>query len=102
MCDEPMSSENGTSKTVKARFWPWLQGEIYAPFECVPSSLESGDSMDCGYLEKGIQIPMAQGQSSKITSMIRWIRTSRLSIMKFLSLAGWQGTWLGSDGRDYG
>jgi len=33
-----------------------------------------------GYLEKGIQTPMAQGRSTKIISMIKWIRTSRLSI----------------------
>ena len=33
-----------------------------------------------GYLEKGIQTPMAQGRSAKIISMIKWIRTRRLSI----------------------
>ena len=38
-----------------------------------------------GYLEKGIQIPMAQGRSTKIISMIKWIRTSRLSIKNSLS-----------------
>ena len=36
-------------------------------------------------LEKGIQIPMAQGRSTKIISIIRWIRTSRLSINNSLS-----------------
>ena len=35
-----------------------------------------------GYLEKGIQIRMAQGRSAKIISMSKWIRTSRLSIKK--------------------
>ena len=38
------------------------------------------------YLEKGIQTPMAQGLSTKIISMIKWIRTSRLSIKNSLSL----------------
>ena len=33
----------------------------------------------CGYLKKGIQTPMAQGRSTKIISMIKWIRTRRLS-----------------------
>ena len=35
---------------------------------------------------KGIQTPMAQGRSSEIISMIRWIRTSRMSIKNSLSL----------------
>ena len=38
-----------------------------------------------GYLEEGIQIPMAQGRSTKIISMIQWIRSSRLSIKNSLS-----------------
>ena len=38
-----------------------------------------------GYLEKGIQTPRAQGRSTKIISMIKWIRTSRLSIKNSLS-----------------
>ena len=33
-----------------------------------------------GYLETGIQTLMAQCWSTKIISMIKWIRTSRLSI----------------------
>ena len=32
------------------------------------------------YMEKGIQTPMAQGWSTKIISMIEWIRTIRLSM----------------------
>jgi len=39
-----------------------------------------------GYLEKGIQTPVAQGRSTKIISMIMWTRTSRLSIK--ISLSG--------------
>jgi hypothetical protein len=34
----------------------------------------------------GIQNSMAHGQSTKIISLIKWIRTSRLSIKKSLSL----------------
>ena len=39
-----------------------------------------------GYLEKGIQTPMAQDRSTKVISMIKWIRTSRLSEKNSLSL----------------
>ena len=46
---------------------------------------KSLERKELGYLEKGIQTPMAQGRSTKIISMIRWIRTSRLSIKKSLS-----------------
>ena len=35
-----------------------------------------------GYLKKGIQTPMAQGRSTNIISMKKWIRTGRLSIQK--------------------
>ena len=36
-------------------------------------------------MEKGIQTHMAQGRSTKIISMIKWIRTSRCSIKNSLS-----------------
>ena len=39
-----------------------------------------------GYLEKGTQTPMAQGRSTEIISMIKWIRTSRLPVQNSLSL----------------
>ena len=32
----PLSSEYGTHKTVKARFWPWLSGKSLMPFELFP------------------------------------------------------------------
>ena len=38
-----------------------------------------------GYLKEGIQTPMAQGRSTEITSMMKWIRASRLSIKNSLS-----------------
>jgi len=38
-----------------------------------------------GYLEKGIQAPMAQGRSTQTISIIEWIQTSRLSIKNSLS-----------------
>ena len=37
-------------------------------------------------MEKGIQAPTAQGRCTIIIYMIRWIRTSRLSMKKSLSL----------------
>ena len=42
-----------------------------------------------GYLEKGIQTPMAQGRSTKIILRIEWVRNSWLSIKN--SLAGPRG-----------
>ena len=46
-----------------------------------------------GFLEKGIQTPVAQGRSTK-NIMSKWIRTSRLSIKDSLSEA------LGQLGQD--
>ena len=43
-------------------------------------------------MERGIQTPMAQGRSTEIISMIKWIRTSRLSIKISITL--------GSGGRN--
>jgi hypothetical protein len=40
-----MSGELGTHKTVKARFWPWLEPVFIRKFlnpDVVPFSLESG------------------------------------------------------------
>ena len=37
-----------------------------------------------GYTETGIHTPMAQGRSTQIISMIKWIRTRLLSIKKSL------------------
>ena len=48
-----------------------------------------------GYLEKGMQIPMAQGRSTRIISMMKWIRTSRLSIKNSLSHSYVWGLQLG-------
>ena len=39
-----------------------------------------------GYLDKEVQTSMAQGRSTKIISMMKWIRTSRLSMKNSLSL----------------
>jgi len=44
-----------------------------------PSTLVQGR----GYLKKGIQTLMAQGRSTKIILLIKWIRTSRLSMKKY-------------------
>jgi hypothetical protein len=37
----------------------------------------------------GVQTPMAQGRSTKIISMIQWIRTRRLSIKNSVFLGRW-------------
>ena len=42
-----------------------------------------------GYLEKGIQTPMAQGRSTEIIRVTKWIRTSRLSLKHPLSGCRW-------------
>ena len=52
------------------------------------------------YMEKGIQTPMAQGRSIKIILMIKWIRTSRLSIEN--SLSGHRTLISGLDGQGGG
>ena len=39
-CQEPLSSESGTCKTVEARLWPWLPGE--SPENGQKSSTPSG------------------------------------------------------------
>ena len=44
-----------------------------------------------GYLQKGIQTPMAQGRSTNIISKMKWIRTSRLSMKNSLSSAPARG-----------
>ena len=41
-CNLPLSTEYGTCKTVKARFWPWLWGRCLQNLEVVPTSLGSG------------------------------------------------------------
>jgi hypothetical protein len=43
--------------------------------------------------KKEIQTPITQGWSTKIISMIKWIRTSRLPIKNFLSLCGFRRSW---------
>ena len=57
--------------------------------------------VDIRLTEKEIQTPTAQGRSTKIISMIKWIRTSRLSIKNSLSevlpsVAGGPWRWRGS------
>ena len=38
----------------------------------------------CGYMENGIQTPIVRGRSTKIISMMKWIRTSRLQLITLL------------------
>jgi len=58
----------------------WAVAELYTP------SIFSGvyRRKILGFLKKEIEFPMAQCRSSKITSMIKWIRTSKLSIKNSL------------------
>ena len=53
-----------------------------------------------GHLGEGIQTPMAQGRSAEIISMIKWIRTTRLSINNSFSSVyeGFRVWGLGSKG----
>ena len=44
-----------------------------------------------GYLGKGTQTPMAHGRSTEIITMIKWIRTSRLSIKELSLSLYWEG-----------
>ena len=61
--------------------------------ECQRVSLASRRETH-GYLEKGVQTPMAQGRSTRIILMIKWVRVSRLSTKKSLSVIGrTAGTW---------
>ena len=49
--------------------------------------MAQGSGLRVWGLEKGIQNSMAQGRSTKIIPIIKWIQTSRLSIKNFLSLS---------------
>jgi hypothetical protein len=55
-----------------------------------------------GYLEQGIQTPMAQGRSAKIIETIKWVRTSRLSINDSLSAGGGGGACIREEGAQGG
>ena len=52
--------------------WQWMDG----PTSACPAE-------DPIAWEKGIQTPMAQGRSTQIISIIKWFRTSRLSLKNF-------------------
>jgi hypothetical protein len=58
---------------------PWALSTIINNSFCFATT-NYLQSVLTAYLEKGIQTPMAQGRSTQIISMIKWIRTSRLSI----------------------
>ena len=60
-----------------------------SPFEPLNRCIQVDRMGVKDYLEKGIQTPMVQGRSTQIISMIKWIRTSRLSIKN--SLYGLEG-----------
>ena len=50
--DSAVSSEHGTYKTVKAKFWPWLSGKSpLTPFKVFP--LRSEADTDCALGENG-------------------------------------------------
>jgi hypothetical protein len=54
--------------------------------KCVLSTLpRARGRLILSYVEKGIQTPMAQGRSTKLSYMAKWIRTSSLGIKNSLS-----------------
>ena len=62
-----------------------LSGRILG--DALPASgLRVTRKVDIRLTDEGVQTPMAQGRSTKIISMIKWIRTSKLSIKISLSL----------------
>jgi len=67
-----------------------MQGQCYPMVYCIGFRVSKFGYQAIG--RTGIQIPMAQGRSTKIISMIQWIRTSRLSIKNSLSLSRDAGT----------
>ena len=61
---------------IREQRWDW-SGSVTRKSEC---------KVDIRLPGKRIQAPMAQGRSTKVISMIKWIRTSRLSKQNSLSL----------------
>ena len=72
--------DGGPKLLLKINLFFTLHGSPALKRSMCNSGLERRKS---GYVE--IQDPMAQGRSTKIISMMKWTRTSRLSVNKFLS-----------------
>ena len=53
-------------------------------FTCIRETFCYHIGSSLGYLKRRIQIPMAQGRSTEVISMIKWIQTSRRPIKKSL------------------
>ena len=51
----PLWSALGTNKTVQARIWPWLSGELRESFEVVPFLLGGGQYL--GSQKLGVEVP---------------------------------------------
>ena len=64
----------------------WTEAEVGESTRNVEMFVKTLGREILGYLEKRIQTPMAQGWSSQIISMKKWVQTSKLSIKNSLSV----------------
>ena len=76
----PLASEYGTYKTVKARFWPWLSA--IKSSSCPLFARKRRGGLGSG---KGNSNSHGARPVHLIITMIKWIRTTRLSIKNSLS-----------------
>ena len=84
---QPMIASCLIHQFVRKERSPWSQIDGSVPLTqhvILRQGCTAGESIQ-GYLENRSQTPMAQDRSTKIISMIKWIRTSRFSITNALS-----------------
>ena len=84
----PLSSEVSIHKTVEVRVGHGWRGALVLVTVDVPLHHLRAEGRYKAIWKMGIQSSLAQGQSTKVMLMIKWIRTSRLwlSIKSSLSL----------------
>ena len=85
----PLSSEVSIHKTVEVRVGHGWRGALVRVAVDVPLHHLRAEGRYKAIWKMGIQSSLAQGQSTKVMLMIKWIRTSRLwlSIKSSLSLS---------------